>query len=83
MTDSQAKTMINCMRELIKRVDSLAEQLKPADRYIDVKGICNITNMKTTAVYDRINRGEIPAHKVNGKFQISYNQLQELLPTLK
>lgn len=83
MTDSQAKTMISCMRELIKRVDSLAAQLKPADRYIDVKGICAITNMKTTAVYNRINRGEIPAHKVNGKFQISYNQLQELLPTLK
>ena len=82
MTDTQAKTLINCVRTLIDKVDSLATQMKPADRLIDVKEICKITNMKPTAVYERIRRGEIPAHKVNGKMQISFNRLQELLPTL-
>ncbi|MDE6652450.1 MAG: helix-turn-helix domain-containing protein [Paramuribaculum sp.] len=83
MTDSQAKTLINCMRTLIDKVDNLAAKLSPADRLIDVKGICEVTNFKRTEVYDRIRSGEIPAHKVNGKLHISFNRLQEILPTLK
>lgn len=83
MTDSQAKTLISCMRTLIEKVDNLAAKLSPADRLIDVKGICEVTNFKKTEVYNRINRGEIPAYKVNGKFQISFNRLQEILPTLQ
>ncbi len=83
MTDTQAKTMINCLRTLINKVDELAAQLKPADRFIDVKEICEITNMKKSTVYERVNRGEIPAYKVNGKMQMSFNKLQEILPTLR
>ncbi len=83
MTDTQAKTMINCLRTLINKVDELAAQLKPADRFIDVKEIYEITNMKKSTVYERVNRGEIPAYKVNGKMQMSFNKLQEILPTLR
>ncbi|MBD5242076.1 MAG: hypothetical protein HDS59_08370 [Barnesiella sp.] len=83
MTDSQAKILISCMRTLIEKVDNLAAKLSPADKLIDVKGICEVTNFKKTEVYQRINRGEIPAQKINGKLHISFNRLQEILPTLK
>lgn len=83
MTDLQTKMLLKAVNKLTDSVDELKSMLKPADRLIDVKEICQILNMKQTAVYERINRGEIPAYKVNGKMQMSFNKLQEMLPDIR
>lgn len=82
MTDRHAKLLIDAVQSLSKNVEKLIETMGTPDRFIDVVEMCKVLNMKKTAVYARINRGEIPAHKVNGKMMISFNRLQELLPTI-
>lgn len=82
MTDRHAKLLIDAVQNLSNNVEKLIGLMGTPDRYIDVTGMCEVLNMKKSAVYDRINRGEIPAHKVNGKMMISFNRLQELLPTI-
>lgn len=82
MNDRQAKLLLESVSQLSSKVDTLIELFTPPDRNIGVPEICTILNMKKTAVYDRISRGKIPAHKVNGKFMISFNLLQQLLPQI-
>ncbi len=82
MTDKQANIMIKCLKELIEKVDALSSKAAP-DRNVDVREMCDMLNMKKTAVYERISQGLIPAYKINGRYMIPLSKLQQIMPDIR
>ncbi|MBD5309067.1 MAG: helix-turn-helix domain-containing protein [Bacteroides sp.] len=81
--DHALRAMTQMRREIRELKEIVTGEAAPPDRLIGVREACNILGKKKSSVYAMIASGILPAHrKVNGRFQLSFNQIQKFIKTI-